>query len=530
MSKQKTTNKASGARIIEVVKNHWILLFILAIHILIWLYLNQYLTPHSDFVDHWMQSRVWSLSYYEHPPMVAIFIKALTAVFGSSEMGLETSALTFSVFLNICAYAFTVYLYNKRAGIFTVLLMEASPFFLARAASIQTEQPLVFFWIVSLLVFIRYIKTGKNYWLIVLGIFTGLGALSKYTMILFYVSMAVYITVEPNRRKEWLNPWQLLGGLTSLAIFSPVLIWNSLNDWVSFRFQLEKGSVDEGIIFGLSSVLFLIGVLGAFSLITMIWGYTRMFRHIKTNGFKNPDLSLEKSITNILVVFSIVPILVFTLAMARNEYHDPHWAVLAVITFYVWLGHESSRLWEAGKKRFIKIIYSTALILNFVVFFVIFSYAFKPDFNLPYFRSNLVDHIFGWDSTVSKAEKLLKSEGYDNIEYVISPFYPLASQFALHLSSQPRSYCLERTKRNLWSDPNKMNSKNTIAVCTDSCSILHSRIGRAIGLKIEKLGVIRSEVTRTIRTVEIYRIVGRDETLLEPDYINFDKRLLPIKK
>ncbi len=520
-------NTASKTGYTTFIKDHRILFIVLAVHGLIWLYLNQYITPHSDYIDHWMQSRIWSLSYYEHPPMVAVVIRGLTAIFGNSEMGLELSALTFSFFTLVCAYALSSYLFDRKAGIFTLLLLEASPFFLAKAVSIQTEQPLVFFWMVSILVFIKYIKSGKNHWLIVMGIFTGLGALSKYTMILFYISMAVYITIEPNRRKEWFNPWQYLGGLTSLAVFSPVIIWNVINDWASFRFQLGKGGVYEGIFFGRSSILFLVGILGAYSIIMVAWGYIRMTRNIKTNGFKNPNNSLEKSINSILIVFSLVPILFCTAALLRGAYHDPHLAVIAIITFYIWLSGESSKLWESGKKSFIKVIYSSALVLNIVLFFSIFSFAFMPDFKFPFFRENLVDHIFGWESSIAKAERLIIKEGLTDIDYVISPFYPLASQFALYMESQPMSYCLERTPRNLWSDPNQMTTRNTIAVCTDSCSILHSRIGRVAGLKIEKLGEIRSEVTRMVRIIQIYRITGKDYTQLDPDYINFDKRLLP---
>src|SRR5574341_1178679 len=72
---------------------HRFLLLVLLAHALFWGAVIAFVSPHPDYIDHWVQSRVWSFGYYEHPPMVAWLIRAMTFLFGSNETGLKAGAL-----------------------------------------------------------------------------------------------------------------------------------------------------------------------------------------------------------------------------------------------------------------------------------------------------------------------------------------------------------------------------------------------------------------------------------------------------
>jgi hypothetical protein len=41
------------------------------------------------------------------------------------------------------------------------------------------------------------------------------------------------------------TPWPYLGGLAALVVFSPHLLWNVQNDWITMRFQLGHGFANE---------------------------------------------------------------------------------------------------------------------------------------------------------------------------------------------------------------------------------------------------------------------------------------------
>jgi dolichol-phosphate mannosyltransferase len=50
----------------------------------------------------------------------------------------------------------------------------------------------------------------------------------------------IFILLDPELRRWLWQPWPYLAAAISAAIFSPVVIWNFLNDWASFSFQGQQ--------------------------------------------------------------------------------------------------------------------------------------------------------------------------------------------------------------------------------------------------------------------------------------------------
>ena len=78
----------------------------------------------------------------------------------------------------------------------------------------------------------------------------GLALLSKYTSALLGVAVLAALLIHPDgARMRTVWPW--LAAVVAVAVFSPVLIWNSEHHWASFRFQLSHGlgqPVDSSIL------------------------------------------------------------------------------------------------------------------------------------------------------------------------------------------------------------------------------------------------------------------------------------------
>jgi 4-amino-4-deoxy-L-arabinose transferase-like glycosyltransferase len=87
---------------------------------------------------------------------------------------------------------------------------------------------------------VRLAQSNDQRWWLAAGFFGGLAVLAKYTAILLVPAIAAFVLV-PSWRKEQLSsayPW--LGLAIALLVFSPVLTWNAVHDWISFRFQLGR--------------------------------------------------------------------------------------------------------------------------------------------------------------------------------------------------------------------------------------------------------------------------------------------------
>lgn len=487
-------------RIAQCLQRHRVLLLILLAHGLAWSAVNAVLVPHPDYIDHWMQGRQLSLSYFEHPPGVAWLIRGLTLIFGSTEAGLEAAALLVNLGLLAAAYAVATDLGGVRAGIFTVIGLESTAFFMLKSASIQTEQPLTLSWLLGIWALARYVRGGQTRWLLLAGVAGGLGALSKYTMILFYLGWMTYASLVPGRRKEWWNPWVYVAGLISLAMFSPVLWWNATHDWMSFRFQLAK-SAAENVTFGVTSLVFLVGTWVAYSPVLSAWGGARSVRQWRRQDGVGP----------LLIVLAWVALLFFVVTLAHGAYPDPHWAVLAMVTLYVWLGLQAAELWEAGARRGLWRIYGAALLVNAVMMAGIFVHVLTPWIQ-GQVGGDRGDEVLGWDETVHRVEQALQARDIPPPEYVISFFYPLAVHFSLHLGSQPRSMSLERPERNLWIDPAKVKPGNTIVVCDSDahCRWTKRRVPRYTNYRVgPRLFVVQHHIRGIDRRIQVFGLVPK---------------------
>ncbi len=171
-------------------------------------------------------------------------------------------------------------------------------------------------------------------------------------------------------------------------------------------------------------------------------------------------------------------------------------------------GAVQARLWAAGDGRRVVALYSAAGFVNLVVVVAIFVHLFSP-----WVRGQLGgdrgDDVVGWDRTAQLVEAELARRHIAPPRYVVSFFYPLASHFALHLSSQPYTMSLERHERNLWDDPRHMTRANTLIVCKTEahCAWVRHDLAEYYGLHMgERIGEVHQSVRGEDRVIIMYAL------------------------
>ncbi|MDO8606881.1 MAG: glycosyltransferase family 39 protein [Phaeospirillum sp.] len=193
----------------------------------------------GDEAYYWLWSRRLQLSYFDHPGMLAWWIATSTWAFGSSELAIRlpsilSAAVVSWLVFDTARLAFE----DTRAGLWAAVWVNATILFGASAVTATPDAPLLLFWSTALWALIRLLRTGRPVWIYVLGAALGLGFVSKYTMVLIAPGvLAVFVLFASGR--VWLRrPHFYLAIALAMACTSPVLVWNLLNDWVSFRKQL----------------------------------------------------------------------------------------------------------------------------------------------------------------------------------------------------------------------------------------------------------------------------------------------------
>lgn len=186
---------------------------------------------------YWNYSRHLALGYLDHPPMVAWIIRGFTAVLGHTELGVRAGAF-FSWSLG-CWFVFmlTRRIFDDAAAVCAALLFAVLPAYFTFGFFMTPEAPLFACWAGALYFFYRaLIDENANAWLGA-GLFLGAGMLSKYTMVLLGCSVFVFMLLDPGSRRWFRRASPYWAAAIALLVFSPVIIWNLQNDWISFAFQ-----------------------------------------------------------------------------------------------------------------------------------------------------------------------------------------------------------------------------------------------------------------------------------------------------
>ncbi len=179
-------------------------------------------------------------SYFDHPPLHFWMAHLCALVFGDTRYA-RIPFILLGAGASWLLFALTRRLYGDRAALWAVLALNLSIFFsLISGNWILPDGPLNIFLLAAALA-LSPLATAEQIpsprrWLLA-GLWLGLAALSKYHAAFFAVSVFLLIATDPLRRRILLSPWPYLGLAVAAAIFSPVLIWNGTNHWVSFAFQ-----------------------------------------------------------------------------------------------------------------------------------------------------------------------------------------------------------------------------------------------------------------------------------------------------
>jgi len=200
-----------------------------------------------DEAYYWTWSKENVISYLDHPPMIAWCIRFGTLLFGDTNFGVRFPGLL-AMFLMQLLLADIVWrtLRDVRYVVIAILLPEASLDYGLAMAKVAPDIALVPLELAMIWSLVRLQQSGKQRWWLAAGLFGGLALLAKYTAILLLPALAAFAIVPDWRKRQLSSPQPWLAAGLAFLIFSPVLYWNAVHDWASFRFQLDRPAQISG--------------------------------------------------------------------------------------------------------------------------------------------------------------------------------------------------------------------------------------------------------------------------------------------
>ncbi|MDF2691318.1 MAG: dolichol monophosphate mannose synthase [Gammaproteobacteria bacterium] len=193
--------------------------------------------PFRDTFYYWDWGRHLALSYFDGPPMIAYMLRLSTTIFGNNLFALNFVGLICIACTGFFIYKTAELLLDKETGFIAALLWILFPITSAKLLVCVTyDTCLSLFWAMTVYCVCRYLKYQKDADLYWTGMAIGLMLLAKYSGIVLVFGILIFLVLSPIYRGVFKNKHFYFSILLALIIFSPVIIWNLQNDWVSVKY------------------------------------------------------------------------------------------------------------------------------------------------------------------------------------------------------------------------------------------------------------------------------------------------------
>lgn len=184
---------------------------------------------HADEAYYWVYSQFLDWGYFDHPPMVALFIKTGESLFH------HPLALRLMTILSSSLSVFLLWQIVKKYQVniwHFIVLVSGVLIFHVYAFITTPDVPLLLFSVLFLYMYQRYLEEDKLKWALILGVICAALMLSKYHGILLIIFTLLSNLKLFTRKSFYLT---IIVGIT---LCLPHLYWQYLNDYPSFYYHL----------------------------------------------------------------------------------------------------------------------------------------------------------------------------------------------------------------------------------------------------------------------------------------------------
>ena len=191
---------------------------------------------HADEAYYWLYSRFLDWGYFDHPPMVALFIR-----FGDSIMHNELGLRILTIVASTASF-YILWLilksYGASAKLFAIVI---ACMFMCHMYGFTTtpDAPLFFFATIFYYFYRKYLEKDSWALALILGLVIACLLYSKYHAVLLIGFTVISNLKLLKRGSFWLTV------VTATVLFTPHIIWQPHHNWPSLNYHLSERSADR---------------------------------------------------------------------------------------------------------------------------------------------------------------------------------------------------------------------------------------------------------------------------------------------
>jgi hypothetical protein len=276
----------------------------------------------NDEVYYWTYALHLQWNYFDHPPMVGLLIRLTTAnLFFHSEVFVRLGAIVASGICTYLMYSIGSFIRNERTGWFAALLYTSSLYCSIIAGTfILPDSPQMIFWLWSILLVLK-IKAAhqQNKPLLALwlwfGIAAGICVMCKVHGAFLWFGVGMYALFID---RKWLSMKAMyIAAIISIAIASPILIWNIQNNFITYTYHGNRVALQNA---GFNIESLSREILGSFFYnnpinFILVWGAI----------FQLKKLDADRKLARLILLLGLPLVLVLIgVSFFRDTF--PHWS------------------------------------------------------------------------------------------------------------------------------------------------------------------------------------------------------------
>jgi len=382
----------------------------------------------KDEAYQWLWSKHLALSYYSKPPMIAWFQFVGTRWFGDTELGVRFFAPFLAAILSLVVVRFMAREVGGRPAFLTLVALTAAPLPVLGTILFTVDAPLVLFWTAAMVSGWRAVQAdGRTSDWLWTGLWVGLGFLSKYSALLQWVPLGLYLALWPAARVHWRRPGPYAGLLLTALCTLPVIIWNASHEWITLTHLESRAGMTETwrptLRFFTDFTLTGLGLLNPVFACGLAWAAVVAWQRRKSS----PLLWY-------LFLTGVPLFLGFWLYSLRARVY-PNWIAPAIVPLFCLLFACAHARWQASG-RFLRRAFIVGLALGVPAVIVLHKSDLVSKFSgrhLPP-EADPLRRVRAWSETasaVAEARRALEAEGKP--VFVISEHYGMAGQFSFYM-------------------------------------------------------------------------------------------------
>jgi membrane-associated phospholipid phosphatase len=380
----------------------------------------------EDEAYQWLWSKHPALSYYSKPPLIAYTQWLGTHLWGDNEFGVRFFSPVIAAILSVLVLRLMARQAGARLAFMLVLILSVTPL-MALGATVMTVDPLsVLFWTTALVAGWRAAQPGgtTGQWLWV-GLWTGLGCLSKWTNLMQPLCWGVFFLLWPPARRHLRRPGPYLALLLSALFCLPMLVWMRQHQWITLEHIATDGQLNMpwGRTHAVEFVLTEAGALHPLFFVAALWAAVAFWRRDRRDPFQ-------------LFLFSMgAPLFAGCFLLSWHSHVLGNWIAPSVIPLFGLMALYWGKRWDSGA-AVLRPLLTAGIALGLVLVVMLHDSNLAGRIlhrRLPP-KLDLLHRVHGWKELariVGQARRQLAAEGPP--AFIIAGHYGLTSQLSFYL-------------------------------------------------------------------------------------------------